>query len=287
MFFTNRAALSYGGISVSSNTVSGQLVSPLSLYKSASAAGYQSGGQLQYTLTVVNTSDTPYPALTLTDNLGVYPFQTATRFPLSYVDGSASLTAYGAGGINSLPLTVTAVADGIRFSFDMPASATALLLYTAQTTVFAPPAAGSEIVNTATLGGDYPLLPTAASLSLPAAVSAQPVISKCVSSETISPGQQVTFTLTLSNYGNYPITASDYVVISDTLSPPLTGVSVYADGLLWTQGVQYDYSESAAYFITQPGAIALPAATFTRDDFGSWSVTPSSLVIKISGTAAF
>lgn len=285
MIFSNQASLTYVNGSVASNAVSGEVVSPLTVRKSASVSAYTRDGSFGYTVTVTNTSQTAYTGLTLTDDLGSFNFNGFPRFPVSYVDGTATLDYYLRAEVVPGVLTVTPAGGGLRFGFDMPASAVAVISFEVSPTVFAPLEAGARIVNTATLDGGAPLLPVSDSFTLPVAERAEPVISKC-SEGTATEGRSFTFELTVSNYGNAPLTAGDFATVSDLLDPPLTDITVDGNGVPWTPGNQYEYSDSLNYFRTAYGAVELPAAEFTRDDFGRQLVTPSSFVITITGTVA-
>lgn len=285
MTFTNTATLSYNESTVYSNLVTGEVVSPISMTKSASANEYVPNGQLQYTITIYNSSETAYSGLSLLDNLGSYTFMGFSRFPLSYIDNTAELNYYSSTGIVSGAVNVASSTDGITFTFDMPGNTVAILNYDVSTTIFAPLSAGSSIVNTAVLSGNAPRLPLTDSLTLPVAQRVDLEITKNAS-ENPTIGQPFTFTFTVLNYGNIGISATDYVVISDQLNPALTDLVVYANGVLWTEGNQYVYDETLYYFQTQYGAIQLSAATFSQDDFGRWNTTPSSLVIQLTGNVS-
>ena len=88
--FFNQATLSFGGNVVNSNTTEAELLSGLSITKTAITPTYTAGGNVVYAITVTNMSGTTYNALTVNDNLGAYtvPGATTTVTPLTYVDGS-------------------------------------------------------------------------------------------------------------------------------------------------------------------------------------------------------
>lgn len=285
MTFTNRAALLCEGHVVLSNIVTGERVPSLFLRKAASAAAYEPGGQLQYTLTITNTAPTPFAALTLLDDLGRYLFMGFPRFPLSYIEGSATLELVSASGTAQGMVTATQNEDGVLFAFALPANTTVLLRYRVTVSAFASPAAGYSITNVAVLQGEGLPAPLKATLTLPVAEQARLAVAKTAHGIP-EEGQPFTFTLVVLNYGNVPVTAADFVVLSDPLDPPLAQLTVTANGVPWTQGVQYQYEDGFFYFRTESGAIELDAATVTQNDFGTWVLSPAALVLTLTGVVA-
>jgi len=79
--FTNFATLRYGGVTVTSNTVTGTLPDALVLTKTPVDAAYTPGGTVTYLLSLVNPGTTELTGLTLTDDLGGYDVQGATLYP--------------------------------------------------------------------------------------------------------------------------------------------------------------------------------------------------------------
>ena len=70
--FYNQATLSYNNTTTNSNIVTGELVETLSIVKTALDSAYTSDDILAYVINIVNTGDTPYTGLTVTDDLGAY-----------------------------------------------------------------------------------------------------------------------------------------------------------------------------------------------------------------------
>ena len=68
--FTNRASLSYGGNTVISNTVTGEIAEVLGVTKTAVTDEYRPGEPVTYIVTLTNSGSTELSAMTLTDNLG-------------------------------------------------------------------------------------------------------------------------------------------------------------------------------------------------------------------------
>jgi len=89
----------------------------------------------------------------------------------------------------------------------------------------------------------------------------------------------------IQNFGNEAVLATDNAAVTDTFDPILTALAVTFEGDVWTQGVQYDYSESTGLFETAPGQITVPAATYTRDSVtGAYTVTPGVGTLTVTGT---
>ena len=86
--FTNQATLSYNGTQVLSNVAVGLLEGTLSVTKNAVAESYGEGDVLTYVVSIVNNSPAAVTGLTVSDDLGAYPFGTGTVQPLSYIAGS-------------------------------------------------------------------------------------------------------------------------------------------------------------------------------------------------------
>lgn len=285
MQFSNQATLSYSAGTVSSNLVAGELLPTLSIEKNASLLSYEPDGRLRYTVSIVNTSAAAYTGLTLLDDLGRYEWQGFGRFPMAYTEDTAAISYYSGTEITAGTVTARSATEGISFVFDIPGKTTALLSYEVYPTSFAPLEAGSEVTNTVSvrLGEGQPLI--TAQNTLPVSVGPALEISKSVCGTAVA-GQSLSYSFTVSNYGNAATDSENSVVISDQLSPPLEDLSVYADGVLWTEGVQYYYDSSIHYFQTAAGAVQLAAAQFEQDSFGRWNTTPASTVITLTGTAS-
>ena len=73
--FSNFATLRYGGVTVTSNTVTGTLPDALVLTKTPVGTAYAPGGTVTYLLSLVNPGTTELTGLTLTDDLGGYDGQ--------------------------------------------------------------------------------------------------------------------------------------------------------------------------------------------------------------------
>ena len=79
--------------------------------------------------------------------------------------------------------------------------------------------------------------------------------------------------------------ATDDAAITDTFDPILTALTVSFNGVPWTQGVQYNYSEATGLFATVPGQILVPAATYAQNPVtGAYTATPGIATLVVTGT---
>jgi len=86
--FTNQVTLTYNDNVINSNIVTGEIVQVLTVTKNALSNTYERDKAITYIINIVNSSDTEFTGLTVTDNLGAYAFNTTTLVPLTYVAGS-------------------------------------------------------------------------------------------------------------------------------------------------------------------------------------------------------
>ena len=148
--FTNQARLTYTGGSAASNITVGELVEVLTAAKTAVVPNYQRGGTVTYLITLTNTGTTALTNLTVTDDLGGYTFGANTVYPLAYTAGSVRY--YQNGALQAAP-AVTAGPPLTISGITVPAGGNVTLAYEAAATEFAPLAAESTVVNTATAAG--------------------------------------------------------------------------------------------------------------------------------------
>lgn len=278
--FSNRAILSYNGVTTASNTVTGELIGALTLEKTALAGSYAAGDSITYTISLVNSGSAALDGLTLTDDLGSFSSGGAELQPLTYADGTAALF------INGLPQaapTVTAD-DGLVFTgISVPAGGNALIIYEAEVNSFAPLAAGSEIENTVTASGAQLQNPVSASENV--AVSSEPQLSviKSMYPLTVLENGALTYTFVIENTGSAPAQAGDALSLEDTFSPILSELAVSLDGCPLASPADYAYDAITGEFSTVPGVITVPAAVFTRAADGSVGVTPGRTTLTVSG----
>ena len=278
--FTNQATLSYNGAELRSNIAVGVLEDILSVTKSAVTSVYSAGDTITYVVSIVNSSDTALTGLTVTDDLGAYPFGTGAVQPLSYIDGSVQV--YANGVLQSDP--AVAKADGLTFSgVTVPAQGNTLLIYAAAVNSFAPLDSGSSITNTVAVTGAG-ISETQARATVSAADAAQPDVVKSVSPIPVAENGRLTYTFQLLNSGNMPVEAAEGAIISDVFDPVLTDLAVTLDGAPLT-AADYSYDELTGVFATAAGALSIPAATYAQDPAtGEIAVTPGSATLTVTGT---
>lgn len=279
--FFNRATLTYGTNSITSNTVSGEIVQTLSVAKNASADEYFSDSVLTYAVSLVNSGSTALNGLTLTDDLGEFAIsETLSVRPLNYV--LDSILYYVNGVLQPTPAVVTAsplVISGIS----VPAGGNAVIVYNATVNEYAPLVNGSVITNIVTISGNSALGDITASETIEVANTPLLSILKSLSPETVAENGTLTYTLLVENRGNTPVTSD--LTVSDIFDPILENITVTLNGNLLTEGDDYTYDETTGLFTTLPSAVTLPAAVYTTDPTtGEVIVTPGTAIIRITGT---
>ena len=279
--FNNFATLSYNSGTTNSNTVTGEILDSLSSTKIAVMGDYTAKDDMTYVITLLNSSSAPLNDVTITDDLGGYVYNGSTVYPLSYTQGSARLY------INGILQPAPAVTAGPPLTFSgitIPAGGNAIVIYEAAITAFAPLAAGDTITNTAVI--------TAAGLSAPVTVTAiittedraDLTVSKSVCPAVISENEPLTYTFVIENHGNTPAVATDNVILADTFDPVLDPITVTFNGTVWTEGTEYTYDNTTGTFATAAGQITVPAASYTQNPDGTWTVTPGTAVLVVTGT---
>ncbi len=279
--FFNRATLTYGNNSITSNVVSGELVQTLAVDKNSASADYTPGTCLTYAVSFVNSGTTNLTGLTVTDDLGEFNTAggTAVR-PLTYTPNSV---LYFINGVLQARPTVTSEDPLVISGISVPPGGNAVVVYNATTNEFAPLAVGSTITNTATVSGNSALGDITAEETVTAATTPLLSILKSLSPETVSENGTLTYTLLVENRGNTE--AVNGVIVSDVFNPILENISVTYNGALWTEGTEYNYDETTGAFVTLPGSITVPAATFASDPAtGEVTITPGTATIRITGT---
>lgn len=281
--FQNQATLSYNGISVTSNTVTGEIVDVLSATKTAVPKTYTEGGEVTYVINLVNSGTTALTDITVDDDLGTYDFGEGTVIPLKYADDSVAYF------INGVPqTTVPAVTSDRRLAFTgitVPAGGNSTIVYRADVTEYAPLASGGTIVNTATILGEGINTPITVTETVTASGTPKLSISKAVTPTTVTENGTLTYTFVIENTGSAEADASANIVVSDTFDPILNPITVRLNGTTLAAGTDYTYDTATGVFATVPGKITVPAATFTQDTTtGVWTVTPGTSELVVSGT---
>lgn len=280
--FSNQATLTYNGGSANSNIVYGELLEVLTATKTAVESTYLPGELVTYVVTLRNTGTTALTGLTLSDDLGGYPFGTGTLYPLTYEAGSILVFT------NGIPQAAPAVTAGPPLGITgitVPAGGDTVIVYQARVNSFASPEDGSTIVNTVTITGGGLAAPVTATETVIAESAPALTITKSISPSQVVDNQQLTYTFLIQNTGNTPVVATDNAVITDTFDPILSNLIVTFEGTPWTQGVQYNYTPATGLFSTVPSQITVPAATYTQDPVtGQYSVTPGTATLTVTGT---
>lgn len=280
--FTNQASLSYGGNTVNSNIVTGEIVDILTATKTAVSGIYNGDDAVTYIVSLTNTGTTALSGLTVTDNLGAYSFGESTLTPLDYVDGTV---IYYVNGV--LQPTPTAVSgDSLSVTgISVPAGGNAILVYQATTNQFAPLSVGDTITNTVAITGGGLANAVTAEETVISAEEARLSISKSLSPTTVTENGQITYTFVIENRGNTAVTATDSAVITDTFDPVLENISVTFNGDVWALGTNYTYDSTTGVFSTTPGPITVPAATYTQDPTtGAYTISPGVSILTVTGT---
>jgi len=253
----------------------------VSVQKTAVSTGYGAGDTLSYAVSLVNAGPADVSGLTVTDDLGAYEHDGTTLYPLSYVDGTARLIVNGA--LQPAP-TVTAGPPLVFSGINIPAGGSAVLVYEADVTGCAPLAPDSEITNTVTVTGGGVSVPLTASATVESLDSAELFISKALSPCVVPANGEITYSFELTNTGNTEAGAADEAVVSDDFDPILSDIAVSFNGTAWTRAVQYSYDEATGAFATLPGQITVPAASYTQNADGTWTVEPGTATLTVSGT---
>ena len=280
--FTNQAQLSYNNIVVNSNVVTGEILEVVSANKTAVVDTYSADSTVTYVVSIVNSGATAITNLAVTDTLGAYTQGGETRVPLDYVEGSVQLFV---NGVLQTPPMVTTAPSLTFGAITLPADSDLVLVYSADVNEYAPLGIGDSIVNEATVTGNGIPTPVTVSETITPEQAPQLRITKSLEPVPVSENGILTYRFVIDNYGNVATVATDNVALSDLFDPILSGITVSLDGTTWTEGVQYNYSETTGQFNTVPGQIIIPAATYTQDAItGVWSTTPGSVVLTVTGT---
>lgn len=279
--FTNFATLSYNGGTTSSNTVTGELVAGITAEKMAVADAYTRNGTVVYTISLVNGGTTVVRELTVADDLGAYAFNDGTVYPLQYVDGTMR---YFVDGILQSAPTVTAGPPLTITGLNVPVGGSAMLLYEAAITGYAPLDADGTIVNTATITGAGLKTPLTVTATIGTKEGAELRIQKALCPATVTENGQLTYTFVIENMGNTAASIADNVVLSDTFNPILKNIQVVYQGTAWTAGTHYTYDETTGVFETLAGQIQVPTATYTQNTDGIWTAAPGTVTLTVSGT---
>lgn len=279
--FTNFATLSYNGGTTTSNIVTGELLEILSASKAAVVNDYTARDDVTFVVSLINSGAAAVTGVSVTDDLGGYAFGEGTVYPLAYTEGS--LRYYVNGVLQTAP-TVAGGPPLVISGINIPAGGNVLLIYEATVTEFAPLAADSSVTNTVVItGGDLSSQITASETITPEN-RADLTVNKSISPAVIAENGQLSYTFVVENQGNTEAVTTDNAVLTDVFDPILDPISVTYNGTLWVEGTNYTYDTATGEFASLPGQITVPAATYTQNTDGTWTVVPGVSVIVISGT---
>ena len=280
--FTNMATLSYNGTITNSNVVTGTLQEVLTATKTAVLDDYVANDDVTYVISIVNSGTVPFTNLTVTDDLGTYPYEDGTLTPLDYVPGSVR---YYINGILQAAPSATVNADSVVFNgISVPAGGNILIIYEAEANQFAPLGVNASITNTAVVSGGGLSSDLSATETITTEDRPDLTITKTLEPSVVTENGQLTYTFIIQNSGNTPAVATDDVIVTDLFDPILSDLTVTFNGTVWTAPANYTYDPVTGEFATVPGAITVPAATFSRAEDGSIIVTPGVSILTVTGT---
>lgn len=279
--FRNQAALTYNGNQTTlSNIVTGNLINPLTITKNAVNSNYLPGDEVTFIINLVNSGNTEFTDLTLTDSLGAYPRAAGPMYPLTFNDGSLQYYVNGALAATPTvnpgpPLTITGL--------NVPAKSNVQLIYQATANQYAPLGAGQRIINTVTATGAQLARPLRDSAVLPFDQNVSLTITKALDPVNIVGDEPLTYTFTVQNFSPAEATAAENISVTDMFRPRLTLTGATLNGAPLSTD-DYSYTPETGIFSTAPGVITVPAATYAQDAVtGIWSVTPGSSVLTVTG----
>ena len=280
-FFTNQAQLRYGNEITNSNITVGEIQEVLTVTKTAVKETYRQGGTVTYIISIVNAGTAEYTGLTLSDDLGTYAFGTTTRTPLDY---SAGTIRYYQNGVLQTAPTVEAGPPLTITGVNVPAGGNATIVYETRLNAYAPLQLEAEITNVVTVSGTCVSGITA---SETVSAVAEPVLSitKSVSPVPVTECGRLTYTFVIQNTGNVPADSTTEVSVTDTFDPVLRNLTVTFNGTAWSDPTNYTYNETTGMFRTVPGAVTVPAATYTQNsETGEWSTSSGVSTLIVIGT---
>ena len=242
--FTNQATLRYNGNVINSNITVGELVEVLSATKTAVIDTYSQGSEITYVVNIVNSGAITFTGISLTDNLGEYPFGAGTLVPLDYVVGSVQ---YYLNGVLQTTPAVSAGPPLVISGITVPANGVATIIYVTRVNEYAPLDVGGVVTNTAVISGNGVTEITVTENVTPEN-GARLTITKTISPTAVTENGRLTYTFTIQNIGNTTAVATDNVTITDLFNPILTDLTVVFNGTTWSTPANYSYSELTGEF---------------------------------------
>ena len=284
--FTNQAQLTYNGITTNSNITTGEIIEVLSVTKTPVTTGYGANDRKTYVVNILNSGNTAFTNLTVTDDLGAYSYTPAggtavTLYPLNYINGTI---LYFQNGVLRTAPAVTSGNTLTITGIGVPANGVTTLIYETAVNEFAPLDINDTITNTVTVSGNEITTPITASATIDTIDEPFLTIFKSISPRQVPENGELTYTFDIQNLGNTATVATDNVQIRDVFSPILTNITVTYNGVVLAP-TNYTYNETTGLFETNPGVINVPAATYTRDPVtNAILTTPGTATVTITGT---
>jgi uncharacterized repeat protein (TIGR01451 family) len=197
------------------------LVPALTITKTANTTAALPGGTVTYTITVADTGGTPYTGATVTDDL------TGVLNDATYNSDAAA----SAG-------TLSYASSVLTWTGNLAVGATATITYSV--TVRNPDPGGKVMVNTVASAATGSTCPPGSTdpgcvLTIPVLTPALTIV-KTSSSATATPGQKVTYTITVTDTGQTPYTGA---VVADDLTGLLDDAAYDADAAATIGAVSY------------------------------------------------
>ena len=283
---SNQASVSYtysgasGTESALSNVSNTTLIESFSLEvnKESYQENFTNGENITYTIKITNTGLNTISNFTLVDDLGEID---GGVVPLVYQDGSARIYSES---IDITPITPTST-NPLTFTFDneIPVGDSLVLSYVA-TVSGSLPSNITSITNNATVTSinNNPVTRIDETITgddshtITREQSANLVITKGVSTESVTSGDMYFYTITLSNLGSLPATG---VVLTDTLPQGFTVISID----LKQNGSTTTLDSSSYNIDPTTNTLTLPTGSFTLEVAGYQEGIDNSVVITING----
>lgn len=284
--FFNQATLSYNGNIADSNITTGRIIETLSATKNALTPTYTGTDDITYVVSVINSGDTAFANLTITDDLGKYTLADGTTevVPLTYVSGTVN---YFVNGVLQATPDVTDTEPLIVTGISVPAGGNAIIIYSARPNEYAPLGENASVTNTVKITGNSSITPITASETVTNSTEPSLTISKALEPDVVTENSAITYTFDIRNYGGTATDITDDVIFRDVFDPVLDITSVTFNGTPWEIGTDYTYNTATGEFISLNGSITVPAATFSQDpETGVWTADPGVSTLVITGAIA-
>lgn len=225
----------------------------ISVEKTSTTECFRAGEIISYMIRVTNTGCGCLSNFTITDTLGGEDYA-------SYVEGSARI--FINGSMNTIspsdlsPLTFS-VQDRLERDDEFVLQYNVLVDSNISSEV-------SEITNEVTVSGyacgcgcdgNNNRVEETASLTIPKCEYAEVIITKSVSNDSICPGEELDYIITLTNTGNVDATN---VVVTDSLPSNFTVMEIHSEN----NGVHYKY-DASEYDIDDANLLTFPNETGT------------------------